>query len=1644
MNDEERGAIEKWLDERGMTPITASYQNATTAREPAERFNQWMYLYEVTLKTLASVAWSRSRALGNQPPEILFFVRDSFRETSQGHWLQLLTSSRDHLRGEGDQWGRRLDGALRKKLRDESLLKIGETVATLKGHPPRTDAKVSLIEVMQTLIELRNKTQGHGAPRRHFYEDTIPHLEASLLRLLAEFEPLICGDLLYVERIDSSAEGVIVDGLLLRALKKRRRQVKVAVADWLQNNIVLALEEAEGYCRVFPLDPLLIWDERNDAVCIYNAYVENRQQFEYLSYARGEPVHRTGRSFEAAFGLPVSAPTLSRGSMKLWSDKGVALYPVDTPLVGQNSVFNALVKFRRKFDQSRLASFFALIGDWGLGKSRIGFELFAESFSHVDRWLVNTDEYVVPSSDERILAPGLAEGILPLFIRYDMVCDDDLFVDNWIARVATDALALVLESSGRGKVPAALPADLRSALQARNVDMKALQTALAQIEDYDARLQGALEVLQRAGIEHLWVVVDELETVTDYQRGLPEPGGEPVAAEFLTLVADVFRHEHYRAAQPFYANVHFLLLCSEGMRDKLEIGPSRRRDDVLTLTPNRLSDVRRYIQHIREQAATAGQTVDYPQGTAEAAFLASNRNFGWFNVIMSSIHEAYQRHRAEGNEVTAAQLLEEFARTEARASRVFDTSGLDLLQGVASVHHDLVNRLVFGQLPVTIGVDITEAQAEELQRARLPGLESPPFAELIQVHIDAGSLAAELTRPEVGFRLASHETGDVYEFYNARLSITALLAALQAFSVATENDDILICAERSQFSAQLKALYPEQNIEQAADALHQVFTSENYRVSGPRYLAVSFPLLQRVDKLLTRETQRTTFFRNPEDEPRIERYVREVGASDTRRQQAICEGFAKLLDEGPMDLRPAREIQAAASVSFRSSFQSPRLDSLRVTRDGRLTITYCRDVRRLVDDLTVLLSQQPVHPVVVLLSPHADAAAFEQATSLLPLLKRSVIARRLNIFEEDFLIRYSGRDVVFQSELLSDWSYSRMMAIRDEWKRQTDDWHARLEASGYLLRPIWYSMRGLALDDFYRAYRLMLTNGWTIDGISPEMNQGFDSQSFAQVVNACRKNVEVPPSKLATLAILSEEPYRPIPHPAFGALLYELRPQASLENLAGRFFFADSEMQVTKQLEQTLELLRALGLVTVQTEMYRTINSDLLPQYREATSAWLNGPCRDAIKEIKEFFAPEAEALEVGELRFASDDLEKAEKLINETDLTPLARSPQVDPDTLSTLVRQIQEIELTLQKICPPEIYRRESLSFQCTPDQIRGYSARYKTLSLWEKVNFLRWLRGAFAERRSEIIDEIRRQLKEAETMQVVSSYPFPIAALTMPLKAIEQELALVTAGDTVSVSGRLEIPGYPYEVRRYLITGRYEEAWYRLDALGRLVDRHQPASLWARFKAAHARWETAVRHFEQAQPAWKRLSAFMADAPPGVWGDAERIRADYSEAEAVLTGGLRQTIASQAANVPGMALLDELDTEVDGYSRKIEGLQQRIAAALGDIERSLKSMINLDRLRALNEVLRALRQSEVKLPDLAESYSQSKHRFESFNAKVNDRGLALFDQTNRVTTWMLWLEMYQDLVNDQYIPKPDHRAALDELEEMGIVVRTVKLRR
>lgn len=1354
---------------------------------------------------------------------------------------------------------------------------------------------------------------------------------------------------------------------------------------------------------------------------------------------------------------------------KPWAAKGVALYPPSFCMVGQNQVFNALHQFRRAFWDGTsidIAGFFVAFGDWGLGKTRLGYELIGEATGCMDQWLLNPNEHIIapyhqPDTKARVLEPALKDGVLPLYIRYSSVCDEELDATIWVPRLAVEALTQTLDANPHAGGTSELYADLQGTLHAKGVKLEALGCLRDSALGLDERLSGAMKVLNAAEIKHLWVVVDEVETPADLKKGLREDIPTKVDDEFLLMVSEVIKQENWRSRHPY---VNFLLLCSLGMRDQIHIGPNLRRASGVTLEPNQVTDVINYVEHIKG-SLTDPETVAYPPGTLEGAFLAANRNFGWFNVMMASIHETLTRHRERGEMKESWELLRDFAKTDARASHIFnDNAVMPLIGKVAGVPQKDVERLVYGQLPVPVGGPssgaVTGAMAESLLQHEIAG-RGKAFAELVQIHIDERGLADELTRAEVGFKARDGKT-DTYFTPTCEISVVGLLEALRAFSVSVGKaaggvaGDFVVYTDLEQWGEQLAALYPREGIEFGAEALHRIFMRPEYRIQGTRFIGMSFRLWKEFNKLLVSSGEAVRFFKDGQHEPGLEKYVQEVSENRKKRASAVCLGLAKLLDEKLAETRQATGLKGLPHQIFSSAFVDPSLEGLRVTPDGRITITYCLELEQTIDRLKSLVGLEPVHPILVLFPATADVASFEEQLSKSPMLKRCVISKRLVSQEEDFLLKYSGRGQAFDPRVarLSKVANGLLKSYQDDWQSKTREWASGLRRSGYLIAPIWSRAKGVSVADFAKGYRFMLAKNCSLDATHKDHGGPLNDVEFENCRQAAKRNIETPAAwkhgDLLGILTTDGSNLATVPR-CFFALLQELKTQSSVAKLADNFFFVvpETEFKVSQQLEQILEVLLGVGVVRKAGELYRAVDQGLLESRRQSASNWLKNESKGLIKELENLFPNQASILLSASYPTASIQLDEAEKKVKAIDsgLLTAADISSLSDEEFRRFVSDILHVETLITGVCPLDIGDQSHQAFDCSPAGIVGFEARYNSLSLWEKVSFLTWLKRTFLNERDTLIQEIDELIAEAANLEKANGEPFPIAPLTLPLKAIRRELENTVkcpTGGTGTRMATIKVAQYTLLIDQYLIDSKYDSAWKRMDALRSLIIKDKPQSFLARFKKLHSQWEGAVKQFKNAEKEWMKLSEFISDAPQDVLVKVAPLKAEMKKYEALIRGGLQKQIQALCDDLAEDQLLDSLKTEVEATAQATQPLEQSVQIQAEAIQTGLRDIIRKNELRALNRVLKVHGRPVKEEPEAAATYAKTKLAYESFNGDVTAQGRTFFDDAGKVTNFDLWVEVCAGLQSGTYDEDkhPDHAKAIMELKTMKLVRSKLEL--
>ncbi len=712
-----------------------------------------------------------------------------------------------------------------------------------------------------------------------------------------------------------------------------------------------------------------------------------------------------------------------------WIPQGISIFDPRSmlPIVGQKELFQKLLKFKQDMLSSSqlMTGFFALVGGWGVGKSRVGHEICLESIDPNSEW-------VVDRTGRRLLDPGLQEGVLPLFLRYSHVTEseelaNDLSYESWIPICARTALSFLVKppTTKAGSINRRNQSNIVNGL-VNLLNAKGFanhrQTLVSALEepDHARALEKALDVLKDMGIYHLLIVIDEIEDVTDVEReGLPDEDRERIDEAFLTVIPRVIKREDVRLDFP---QVNFLLLTARSAARMLsDVKALERRTGYLELQTNAFHDVEDYFHYIKTSRPAIWQTMaDYSEGLKEAAFFASNRNFGWFNVIMSYCHD---NHR--GGKVAVPKLLQNFAEFDSRAERsVFDIKATSDTMIPKDADKPRILDLIYAQLPQRIGssggLDVDESQ--RLFAKRYSGTDSPLFSPVVEVDAPRADIPRFLR--EAGFEW---DEGSTFVLPGeGRFDLDLILDSLASYSIGLAAEDrghLLIFKDVSEFTEQLRGLTPYDNeAVLVAEPLHQFLCQDAFRVTdGPQersYLAPSFSFLLKFNRLNKRVQADIGYLRDPKLNSDLISAFEDIQRppNEKARINRLLKGIAQAWEEDHV-------VDGAAAIDLQSpSFVfSTNREPLNLGAAGRVTLVYAAGNKEAVgileSDLKRLApcEKHPAHPVVLVAegTPDREQELTDLVRRVAPALAAFAVPRSFSSYQVDVLLRQGFMGEVF-------------------------------------------------------------------------------------------------------------------------------------------------------------------------------------------------------------------------------------------------------------------------------------------------------------------------------------------------------------------------------------------------------------------------------------------------------------------------------------------------------------------------------------------------------------------------------------------------------------------------------------------------------
>jgi serine/threonine protein kinase len=297
------------LDERLVQqlplPLAQLCRRAHNAKTPLERHQAAYYLWEASLKLLASVAVVAYADLSDHDPDLAERLKNLARP-SLGHWWEFVRRLVPVLADGGDAGFAAVRELVLGRAREDMPRAAGLDAALLEALEGRGGARstVRLTELFDRLVQYRNREIGHGAAGQRtaeFYERMSRVLLAGAAQVLGQVDVLAGRRLLYVGEVRRQASGnwLVERYTLSGESPKRIESLELPEAETarLPRPEQTYLEVAAGApgaaaaSGLRALHPLLYFEASSGLVYFLNSR-HGKRGIEYLSYESGDTLRR--------------------------------------------------------------------------------------------------------------------------------------------------------------------------------------------------------------------------------------------------------------------------------------------------------------------------------------------------------------------------------------------------------------------------------------------------------------------------------------------------------------------------------------------------------------------------------------------------------------------------------------------------------------------------------------------------------------------------------------------------------------------------------------------------------------------------------------------------------------------------------------------------------------------------------------------------------------------------------------------------------------------------------------------------------------------------------------------------------------------------------------------------------------------------------------------------------------------------------------------------------------------------------------------------------------------------------------------------------------------------------------------------------
>ncbi|MBD2487168.1 hypothetical protein [Aulosira sp. FACHB-615] len=824
-----------------------------------------------------------------------------------------------------------------------------------------------------------------------------------------------------------------------------------------------------------------------------------------------------------------------------WAATGISSYPLTHPIVGQGDFFYKFQHFIHLIDQEdeRFAHVFAIIAQWGVGKSRLAYELISQINDTSPGWVVRNpagsliDAKLFNDDADR-------EQYLGLYIRYSQIANEYHNVDNWFGYGLYKALLPLAKSTFDNSIQASIAKEACDRLIVKGFEESKLAAALEVEKNYsDETLyedpylvtnlcQAAYDYLSQFGIKYILIALDELETAAEAATyGLEDEDIKHLDGRAIKLMGKAIKEEDPRRKLPW---LRYVALCSPAIGDELrEIQSTARRFEIVELSQNAFADVSDFVNLLKQQGRLSET---YPDGLVEAAYALSGGNFGWFNVIMANVDQILRDRRLRikagksnpnsHNEEDAPSVAELFDDAVTKSNRIsqyiLDHNAINELK-IDKAYLPAAQKLLYGQLPIPL----TQWLPEELN-VLLTGVNEYDEAIALRyrrVDWDEVDCSKALREGKFVRDLETWKLNGV----DQPLNLKQLLANLSTYAIHESRNsqnnqgkyNLLIPLRRNDFVQLVSLLYPHAAAEDAARALWgKLIGEQDLEESQATHIGPSIAMLGRLNLRYRKQSRNSLIFRDPDFNNAHEKAIKQL-EPQSRSDKAIqiLTGAMRLLDEN-WNYNPVssglKDVVAIATASGKNGGLMS-CDALKLHPQGRLILGWVNNE----EELELLCSQAATQfiqegrtPILAFTSSRALVDLFAKpSTDVLKNAYQYLLLYQLSDSEE-FVLHQIGIPtsacVGFKIDIqgFTTAFYNRILSLTRPLEQEVNKWRRKLHEQGAIAYPLRPS--GKLKDDekelLFRAWRYLLIEQNSPQSVARlDRSSGIDLEKLVAVLS---------------------------------------------------------------------------------------------------------------------------------------------------------------------------------------------------------------------------------------------------------------------------------------------------------------------------------------------------------------------------------------------------------------------------------------------------------------------------------------------------------------------------------------------------------------